>query len=331
VQGRGDAWTDKFEPDPAKWLAGALQAAGQWDKIIVWYEWKYVTQGQKRKPVRASLRVGDAIGQLQEMSPLLDSTGPIFGFSDQLGEHRLTAQEVLKLLLDMELNGTPKFEAARGLCDYFKMNAMDVQWGDKPRMQEVGEAYTREFIIELDAIAGMLVVDELLLFPEGSVDVLRRAPLGHDLGLEVDVCREPLRKFLQASERLSQESKLRDCYVAVDAALQAFQQTWANHPAHAMNELVHAMNKLNEGLSTGGPSQHQWQQLMERRVPRQSLESSRMHFRPGTRVDLRGLRSRPEQAAHIVSVPTVSQPRYGVELVSTKERILVKVENVHAP
>ena len=62
-----------------------------------------------------------------------------------------------------------------------------------------------------------------------------------------------------------------------------------------------------------------------------STIGSSLHFKPGTRVDLRGLRSRPEQAAHVVSVPTASQPRYGVELLSTKERILVKVENVHAP
>ena len=99
---------------------------------------------------------------------------------------------------------------------------------------------------------------------------------------------------------------MRTCYSAVDAALDNFQHAFADDPADATIQLARAM----EGLSTIGSS---------------------LHFEPGTRVDLRGLRSRPDQAAHRVSMPTASQPRYGVELLSTKERILVKVENVHAP
>ena len=101
-------------------------------------------------------------------------------------------------------------------------------------------------------------------------------------------------------------SKLRTCYSAVDAALDRFKHALADDQANATLQLARDM----DGLST---------------------ISSSLHFRPGTRVVLRGLRSRPEQAAHIVSVPTASQPRYGVELLSTKERILVKAENVHAP
>ena len=334
VRGRGDAWTDQFEPDPAKWPEAALQAAGRRDKIIVWYEWKYVTKGPDKKPVRVSQRVEHAIGRQQEqwMTPCLDTTEPIFGFSDEHGEYAFTAQEVLKLLLDMKLHGTPKFEAAQGVSKFFALATEDLQWGNEAGMQEVGEAYTKELIIQLEAVAAMPKVDALLLFPEGFVDIIRRAPLGHDVVSEVDVLREPLRTFLHASARLSQESKLRDCYVAVDAALASFQQTWANHPADAMDELVRVMNELNKGLSTGGPSRQDLQQIFERRLPQQSgVQGSFVHFKPGTRVVLRGLRSRPEQAAHVISVPTSSQPRYGVELLSTKERILVKVENVHAP
>ena len=66
VQGRGDAWTDKFEPNPAKRPAAALQAAGQWDRIIVWYAWKFVAEGPKKKPLRVSPRLEHAIGRLQK-------------------------------------------------------------------------------------------------------------------------------------------------------------------------------------------------------------------------------------------------------------------------
>ena len=146
---------------------------------------------------------------------------------------------------------------------------MDAQWGDTPEMQEVGEAYTKELISELEAVASMAKVDALLHFPEGFVDFFRRAPLGHDVRFEVDVIRQPLRKFLHASARLAQGSKLRDCYAAVDAALELFQQTWANQPADAMDELVRVMKKLNKGLSIAGPSQQELQQIMKRRLPRQ--------------------------------------------------------------
>ena len=315
---RGDAATGHFEPDPSMWPLAALQGAGgELSKMFVWYEWKYVTIGPEKKPHRVRQRVDHAVGKRQQqwMTPRLD-TDRVFGFSNEHGEYARTAQEVLKDLRGMELNGIPKYAAARSVCDWFKQGfPFDAhKWGDTPEKQETGQAYTRELIMELEAIASMMTVDGLVDFPEGFVDLFRRAPPGHDLGLEVDGIREPLRKFLSTST--PHDSKLRDCYVAVDAALEMFQRTWTTNLANAMGELVRSMNQINKGVSQPSPKQA--------RGPHPSTFCSPL-FAAGTVVIFQNLIKRLDLEDQVGTVESydVRTTRYAVRIHSSGERARV--------
>ena len=309
VQGHGDAWTDKFEPDPAKWPAMALQAADQWDRIIVWYEWKYATKGPDKKPLRASQRLEHAIGRLQKKMIAEIDTGRCFAFRDLQGEqHVFTGVEVLRMLRNMEICGTSKYQSASALLSWLQewvATGDGKQYCGQPEHEEVAKAHLQEVMAELEAIASMKGVDLLIDGTDEFMDRLREGQR-EEMELTAAILRESLRNFLSVSS--AHENKLRTCYSAVDAALGNFQHALADDPADATITSARAM----DGLSTIG------------------IQGSPVHFKPGTRIVLRGLRSRPEQGAFIVSVPTASQPRYGVELLSTKERILVKVEKVHA-
>ena len=275
--------------------------------IIVWYEWKHVTIGPAKKPHRVSMRVGKAIRSSKRTVVGEINTGRCFAFRDPQGEqHVLTGAEVLRMMRNMEVWGPSKYKSASGLLSWLQewVASSDMKRiCDQPEHEEVAKAHLQEVMTELEAIASMKGVDLLIDGTDEFIDRLREGRR-EEMELTVAFLREPLRKFLSVSS--AHGRKLRTCYSAVDAALDNFQHALADDPADATIQLARAM----EGLSTIGSS---------------------LHFKPGTRVDLRGLRSRPEQAAPIVSVPTASQPRYGVELLSTKERILVKVENVHAP
>ena len=63
--------------------------------------------------------------------------------------------------------------------------------------------------------------------------------------------------------------------------------------------------------------------------PRPAAAASALAFQLGARVVIHGLASRPEQVAHIVTLPTDAQPRFGVMLMS-KEQILVNEVNLKA-
>ena len=103
---------------------------------------------------------------------------------------------------------------------------------------------------ELEAIASMLVVDSLIDGTEGFIDILHNADLR---GMETVTARlrEPLQNFLSVNSW--EESELRKCYSAVDAALEAFQQAFTNNAADATEQLARAMDGLSTRGSHPGP------------------------------------------------------------------------------
>ena len=247
---RGNAATGTFEPDPAKWPLDALQAAGgdMW-KIIVWWEWEHVTVGPERKPHRVSMRVGDAIrGRKAEKTCLAPQVNTVrcFGFSGPQGVYELTGLELLQSVRDMQICGPATYSAAADLLQVLQDSSRhcnEEAYGDTQEKREVMKAHLLDVVAELDAISSMEVVDALIF---DAAELFRRIPLGHELGFVVKA-RELLRKFLSATT--SDDSKLRDCYAAVDAALDIFQRTWTANPATATDEIVRAMNHINNGVS----------------------------------------------------------------------------------
>ena len=244
---RGNAETGTFEPDPAKWPLAALQAAGQYSKIIVWYEWKHVTVGPAKKPHRVSMRVGHAIGSTRHtlLTPHID-TGRCFRFSGPQGDYELTGREVLRSLRDMQIWGPDKYSAAADLLRLLQTSTVsgdEEAYGDTQEKREVMKIHLREVVTELDAIASMGLVDALIDGPAGFINILCMGQR-EEVIMSTAALREPLQKFLSVSS--PQGTALMECYSAADAALDEFQHALAEDSAGAVDQLARAM----DGLST---------------------------------------------------------------------------------
>ena len=124
---RGDAAAGVFEPDPAKWPVAALEDAGTWNKIMVWFEWQHITVGPDKKPHRVSMQLCHAIAgmRLALPAPHID-TDRCFALLDPQGEqHVYTGVEVLRMLRNMELWGSSKYQAASGVQSYLQQATSD--------------------------------------------------------------------------------------------------------------------------------------------------------------------------------------------------------------
>ena len=249
---RGDAFaaTSTFEPDPAKWPVSALEAAGgNVSKIYVWYEWKYITVGPTKKPHRVRMRVDNAIEGTMWMSlvPQLD-TGCMW-FSGPQGDYALTGKEVLRGLRCMEFCGPAKYSAASALLYHLqhRTSTCDDAYGDTPEKQKAGKAYVQEVMAELEAIASMSMVDAFIDGTEGFIACAG----SRDMETVTVWLRGQLQKFLSVNSW--EESKLRECYSAVDAALEAFQHALAHNKTDAAEQLARAMDGLSTRSSHPGP------------------------------------------------------------------------------
>ena len=169
-----------------------------------------------------------------------------FGCSGPQAVYELTGLELLQSVRDMQICGPAKYSVAADLLHVLQDSSRhcnEEAYGDTQEKREVMKAHLLDVVAELDAISSMEVVDALIF---DAAELFRRIPLGHELGFVVKA-RELLRKFLSATT--SDDSKLRDCYAAVDAALDIFQRTWTANPATSTDEIVRAMNHINNGVS----------------------------------------------------------------------------------
>ena len=152
----------------------------------------------------------------------------------------------------MDFCGPAKYSAASALLYHLQhhTSTCDEAYGDTPEKQKAGKAYLQEVMAGLEAIAPMSMVDSLIDGIDGFIDILRRTD---SRGMETVTARlrEPLQKFLSVS--FWEESKLRECYSAVDAALDAFQHALANDAARATDPLARAMDGLSTVGSHRGP------------------------------------------------------------------------------
>ena len=244
---RGDAAAGVFEPDPAKWPVAALEDAGTWNKIMVWFEWQHITVGPEKKPHRVSMRLDHAIAgmKLALPAPQID-TDRCFALLDPQGEqHVYTGVEVLRMLRNMELWGSSKYQAASGVQSYLQQATSDGDLCGDPEYEGVAKAHVQEVMTELEAIASMKGVDFLINETDNFIRILRTGRR-EEMEITAAKLREPLQKFLSVG--CAHGSKLRTVYSAVDAAVDMFQHALADSPANAVKQLARAM----AGLSTIG-------------------------------------------------------------------------------